>query len=110
MRPGRWAAGEQMMWETKDRVSKARLAKVAKTLPRTSWVCPPGGVRLPPKTLRLTTKGRTACSAGQFVLQSFSFLFFVRDFHAAIFVSPLMSTAEAVSNAVANFRPLAVSV
>ena len=45
-----------------------------------------------------------------FVLQSFSFLFFVRDFHAAIFVSPLMSTAEAVSNAVANFRPLAVSV
>jgi len=35
---------------------------------------------------------------GESVLQSFSFLFFVRDFHAAIFVSPLMSTAEAVSN------------
>ena len=45
-----------------------------------------------------------------FILQSFRFLFFMRDFHAAIFVSPLMSTAEAVSNAVANFRPLAVSV
>lgn len=36
--------------------------------------------------------------------------FFMRDFHAAIFVSPLMSTAEAVNNAVANLRPLAVSV
>ena len=45
-----------------------------------------------------------------FVLLSFNFLFFVRDFHAAIFVSPLMSTADAVSRAQANFRPLAVSV
>ena len=32
-----------MMWETKERMSNARLAKVAKTLPRTSWACPPAG-------------------------------------------------------------------
>lgn len=64
---GRWSTGKQMRWETKDKVSKARWAKVAKTLPRTSWACPPASVRLPPKTLRFTTRGRTACSAGQFV-------------------------------------------
>jgi hypothetical protein len=67
MRPGRWSAGERMMLERNDRVSNARLLKVAKTLPRISWACPPEAVRLPPKTLRLTTAGRTACSAGQFV-------------------------------------------
>ena len=44
------------------------------------------------------------------VLQSFIFLFFTLDFHAAIFVSPFMSMAEAVVSAQANFRPLAVNI
>jgi len=45
-----------------------------------------------------------------FVLQSFRTSFLVRDFYAASFVSPLISTAEADSRAVANFCPWAVSV
>ena len=45
-----------------------------------------------------------------FIIQSFIFLFFVIDFHAAIFVSPFISMAEAVVNAQANFRPLAVNI
>jgi len=44
------------------------------------------------------------------VIQSFNSLFFVRVFHAAIFVSPFISTTEAVINAQANFWPLAVSI
>ena len=41
------------------------------------------------------------------VLLSVNFLFFVRVFHAAIVVSPFISTAEADINAQANFCPLA---
>ena len=46
----------------------------------------------------------------QFVIQSCISLFFMRVFHAAIFVSPFISTAEADINAVANFCPLAVKI
>jgi len=44
------------------------------------------------------------------VLQSFRVSFFMRHFYAARVVSPLISTAEADSRALANFCPLAVSV
>jgi len=45
-----------------------------------------------------------------FILQSFISLFFVHVFHAAILVSPFISTAEAFINATANFWPFAVRV
>jgi hypothetical protein len=41
MRRGRWSAGERMMLEKNDSVSGVCWAEVAKTLPRTSWACPP---------------------------------------------------------------------
>ena len=44
------------------------------------------------------------------VIQSFNSLFFMRVFHAAIFVSPFISMAETVINAQVNFWPLAVSI
>ncbi len=42
--------------------------RVAKRLARTSSAWAPAGVRWPPQTLRLTTAGRRACSAPQFVV------------------------------------------
>ena len=45
--------------------SKAFWRQVAKREVRTSSAWAPLDVRLPPLTLRLTTAGRMACSAGQ---------------------------------------------
>ncbi len=44
------------------------------------------------------------------VIQSCIFLFFMRVFHAAMFISPFISTAEADINAQANFCPLPVKI
>ena len=62
-----------------------------------------------PSILPLSTPNITI-NLCQSVLQTFKFSFFMRVFHAAMFVSPFISTAEADINAQANFCPLAVSI
>ena len=56
-----------MRSDSRLRASRACCWQVANTLARISWARAPAVVRLPPKTLRLTTAGRMACSAGQLV-------------------------------------------
>lgn len=45
-----------------------------------------------------------------FMLQQVYLLFFVRHFHDASFVSPFISTCDAVIRALANCRPLDVNM